>query len=150
MNTPNKVAELGRSPEISPARMIAKTFVFITSFAALSSCMLMGIFSAAGVCALIFGSDVLDTTLGDPPDRTHPAFILFMLLMVPGMIVGAIGGTFGIVLPLYRGFRLPFGRSNESARIWLHRYATGLAEYTKPTNSEQDGGGQPATRPESK
>jgi len=100
--------------------------------------MLMGIFSAAGVCALIFGSKVLDTTLGDSPDRTHPAFIIFMLLMVPGMIIGAIGGMFGIILPLYRKFRMPLGRSNESARIWLHRYATDLAEYTKPTNGEQD------------
>ncbi len=130
--------------------MLTKTFATITSLAGLLACMLMGIFSSAGVCALIFGSDVLDTTLGDPPDRTHPAFILFMLLMVPGMIIGAIGGVFGIVLPLCRKFRIPLDRSNESARTWLHRYATGLAEYTKPTNGEQDGGGQPATRPESK
>lgn len=125
-------------PERSPANMLTKTFVTITSFAALLVCMLMGIFSAAGVCAMIFGSEVLDTTLGDAPDRTHPAFILFMLLMVPGMIIGAIWGLFGIILPLYRKLRMPLGRSNESARIWLHRYATGLAEYTKPTIGEQD------------
>jgi len=126
--------------------MLAKTFVTLASFAALLACMLMGIFSAAGVCALIFGSEVLDTVLGDPPDRTHPAFMTFMLLMVPGMIVGAIGGTFGIILPLYRKFRIPLGRSNEAPRMWLHKYAVGLAEYTKPTNGEQAVDDQSPTR----
>ncbi|NLT71140.1 MAG: hypothetical protein GXX91_10660 [Verrucomicrobiaceae bacterium] len=117
--------------------MLIKTFVTLTSFVALLACMLMGIFSAAGVCALLFGSEVLDTTLGDTPDWTHPAFITFMLLMVPGMIVGAIGGMFGIILPLHRKFGISLGRRNEATRMWLHRYATRLAEYTKPTNGEQ-------------
>ena len=55
------------------------------SFLALLSCMLMGIFAAAGFCAFIFGSQILDTALGDTPNRTHPVFITFMLLMVPGI-----------------------------------------------------------------
>lgn len=118
--------------------MLTKTFVFMISFAAFLACMSMGVFSAAGVCAFIFGPEILNTVLGGTPDRTHPAFITFMLLMVPGMAIGAIGGMFGIILPLYRKFRLSLGRSNEPTRDWLHRYATGLAEYTKPTEGEAD------------
>ena len=117
--------------------MFLKTFIVIIAFIALLACMLMGIFSAAGVCALIFGSEILDTVLDDTPNRTHPAFITFMLLMVPGMLIGAIGAIFGVMLPLYRKFRIPLERSNERTRIWLNKYAIGLAEYTKPNKENK-------------
>ncbi len=66
----------------------------------LLACMLGGIFAAAGVSASVFGSSVLDTALGNPPDRMHPAFWLFMIVMVPGMLVGAAGAMFGVILPI--------------------------------------------------
>lgn len=69
-------------------------------FAVLMACMLGGIFAAAGVSAFAFSSSVLDTVLGNPPDRTHPAFWVFIIVMVPGMLVGAAGAMFGVILPV--------------------------------------------------
>ena len=112
--------------------MLIKNLIVTISFMALLACMLMGIFSAAGVCVVIFGSEILDADLGSTPNRMNPPFITFMVLMVPGMLVGAVGAIFGIMIPLYRKFRIPLERSNEDARRWLHGYALGLAEYTKP------------------
>ena len=66
--------------------------------------MLMGVFGAAGLCALIWGSSILDTALGDPPNRSHPAFITFLLVALPGMLVGGIGGMAGVLLPLFSYF----------------------------------------------
>lgn len=55
---------------------------------------LMGIFSMMGVCAMLWGSAVLDTALGSPPDYSHPAFWFGLLIMVPGMLIGFAGGLF--------------------------------------------------------
>jgi hypothetical protein len=82
---------MGRLPSILRA---------VALFLVLLACMLGGIFAAAGVCAAVFGSSVLDTTLGRSPDRTHPAFWLFMILMIPGMLVGGAGAMFGVILPV--------------------------------------------------
>jgi hypothetical protein len=106
--------------------------------------MAMGLFSASGVCAMVFGSQVLDTVLGSTPDRTHPAFIVFMLVMVPGMLIGVCGCFFGVIFPLYLRFHVPLGKSNEAFRPWLHRYATRLADYSKPLHGQPEGSGQPA------
>jgi hypothetical protein len=81
-------------PSLFPIlRAIALVLVLMAS-------MLGGIFAAAGLCAFVFGPAILDTTLGDTPDRTHPAFILFMVAMVPAMLVAAAGAVFGVMLPV--------------------------------------------------
>jgi hypothetical protein len=100
--------------------------------------MLMGIFSAMGVCAAVFGGEIVDTVLSAKPEpnRTHPAFILFMLLMIPGMLVGAIGGFFGIVFPLHRHFDVPLSNRSESTRVWLHAYAKRLLDFAETKNGE--------------
>ena len=54
--------------------------------------MLMGIFTAMGVCAQIWGGGILDTALGNPPDRSHPAFWLGLVVMVLGMLLSSLGG----------------------------------------------------------
>ena len=54
---------------------------------------LMGIFTAMGICAAIWGESVLNTAMGNPPDRSHPAFWLGFVIMVPSMIIGFIGGA---------------------------------------------------------
>lgn len=72
----------------------------VALFAVLLACMLGGIFAAAGVCAVVYGPSILDTALGRPPDRSHPAFWLFMILMVPGMLIGAVGAVFAVMLPV--------------------------------------------------
>jgi len=105
--------------------------VRIISFAALLGTMLFGVFAAAGVCAALFGSQILDTALGDPPDRSHPAFYLFLLLAVLGLLIGACGGVFGIVIPLYWRFNIPLGKRDALFRHWLHWYALQLSKYTK-------------------
>ncbi|YCM42141.1 hypothetical protein V2O64_12595 [Verrucomicrobiaceae bacterium 227] len=106
--------------------------VQLIAFGLFLACMLMGIFAAGGVCAMIFGSEVLDTSLGGEGDWSDPALIIFLCLMIPGMVVGAIGGIFGIVLPLYGKFGIPMDRSDEGSRRMLRKYASWLLEYTKP------------------
>lgn len=83
---------------------MTKSLVFFLSFAGLIASMLMGVLGAAGLCARIWGSSILDTALGDPPQLTHPAFITFMLVMIPGALLGAAGAIAAILLPLYSRF----------------------------------------------
>lgn len=85
--------------------------------------MLMGFLGAAGLCALIWCSSILDTALGDPPLRTHPAFITFMLVMVPAMLLGAVGALAGVVLPLFARFGIRYKCSPKFAKF-LRAYAT--------------------------
>lgn len=54
---------------------------------------LMGVFSIMGICAMLWGGDVLNTALSRPPDYSHPAFWLGLVLLVPGVIIGFAGGT---------------------------------------------------------
>jgi len=83
---------------------MTKVIVFLFSFAALVAGMLMGVLAAAGLCARIWGSSILDTALGDPPELSHPAFITFMLVMIPAALVGAVGAIASIMLPLFSRF----------------------------------------------
>ena len=107
-----------------------KVIVYILDSVALLGSMLLGIFGAAGVCAAIWGSSILNTALGDPPQRTHVAFITFMVIMVPGMLIGACGAVSGIILPLHLRFRIPFSTDGASLRF-LRNYALRLVELTK-------------------
>ena len=91
--------------------------------------MLLGIFAAAGFCALVWGSQVLDNELGGTPDRLHPAFITFMVLMLPGMLIGSIGAIFGVILPLHFKFKVKLGKSNRSLVMILSRYCKSLNEF---------------------
>ena len=83
---------------------ITRFSISLFCFIALVASMSMGIFGAAGLCAYIWGPSILDTVLGDSPDRSHPAFITFLLVMVPGMLIGAIGGVAGVLAPLFSYF----------------------------------------------
>jgi hypothetical protein len=74
-------------------------------FAALLFGMLIGLAGAFGACVPIWGSSILDTALGDPPDRSHPAFWVAMLLLVPAMLLGAAGSLTLLILPV--AFRFP-------------------------------------------
>ena len=69
--------------------------------------MVMGGFAAAGVCAFIWGPEILNTHLGKPPDWGHAASWTFLFLMIPFMIIGFVGGLFLFAIPLYTYFNLP-------------------------------------------
>ena len=64
----------------------------ILSYIVLIGVMLMGIFTAMGICAAVWGEGILRTALGNPPDRSHPAFWLFLVIMLPGMFLSSFGG----------------------------------------------------------
>ncbi|MBW8042018.1 MAG: hypothetical protein FVQ85_18740 [Planctomycetes bacterium] len=66
----------------------------------------MGICSSAGVCEFIWGTDIYETALGDPPVRTHPAFITFIILMTPFMIICVTGVFFLLVVPIFSKFHI--------------------------------------------
>ena len=86
-----------------------KSFILsILGLVILIASMLMGIFGSAGFCAAIWGSSILDTALGPQPQHCHPAFITFMLIAVPGMLLGAAGALVGIIVPLYSYFGIRY------------------------------------------
>ena len=103
-------------------------FYFIDGVA-LTISMLMGIFGAAGLCALIWGPSILVTALGNHPDRTHPAFITFMLVSMLGMLMGACGAISGIILPLHIRFRIPLLKSQGFESKFLKAYASKIIEF---------------------
>lgn len=135
-NRPLRNAKSIQPPETTPLSSMKRRLVSIASFVCFLACILMGIFSALGVCAAVFGGEIVDTVLSANPEpsRSHPAFIFFMLLMVPGMLVGAIGGLFGFVLPLHQRFQIPIGRRSNATRRWLHSYAQRLVVFTESKN----------------
>jgi hypothetical protein len=99
-----------------------KAIIAVVSTIAVFASMFLGIFAAAGLCVVIWGPSVLDTALGSPPQRTHPAFITFMLVMVPAMLLGAAGGIAGIMVPLYARFGI---RCSDSVAV--SRFMRGYA-----------------------
>lgn len=89
-----------------PAERVLPIVRAVVLVAVVLACMLGGVFAAAGVCAWVYGPSILGTALGGPPDRTHPAFWLFVIVMVPGMLIGAAGAVFGVVLPVAAKWRV--------------------------------------------
>ncbi|QIF03032.1 hypothetical protein [Roseimicrobium sp. ORNL1] len=80
---------------------ITRLSISLFGLIAMGASMSMGVFGAAGLCAYIWGPSILDTVLGESPDRSHPAFITFLLVMVPGIVIGAVGGVAGVLVPLF-------------------------------------------------
>lgn len=115
----------------SDPMVMTKLIVYFVDFLVMLVSMLMGIFGPAGLCALIWGSSILDTALGDPPQRTHPAFITFLLVMIPGMLIGACGAIAGIILPLHLRLDIPLPKSGKGDSRFLRAYATRLLELTQ-------------------
>lgn len=73
-------------------KKLTHNLLIFLAYTILMGVMLMGIFTAMGICAAIWGEGILHTALGSPPDRSHPAFWLFLIIMVPGMILSSFGG----------------------------------------------------------
>jgi hypothetical protein len=84
-------------------------------------CMLGGIFAAAGVVALVWGGDIVNGALGNPPNTAHPAFWIFIVLIWPCMLIGAAGGLAAIVFPVYYLFRIPMRRKGQPWG-WVETY----------------------------
>src|SRR5262245_32321363 len=105
--------------------MIIKGIVAALGAAALLASILLGIAGAAGVCAVFWGSSILDTALGNPPQRTHPAFITFFVLTYPAMFLCAAGCVATFLVPLYTRFGIPISRWPGVANF-MRRYATQL------------------------
>ena len=66
---------------------------------------LLGVFGAFGACVPFFGSNIFETALGSPPDYSHPAFWISLILVVPSMFIGAAGAFALFVMPV--AFRFP-------------------------------------------
>jgi hypothetical protein len=94
----------------------------ILLFGVLMACMLGGIFAACGLCTYIYGPAILETALGNPPDRTHPAFWLSLVLMVPAMLIGAAGAIFAVILPVSARWRVPGFLTSPADRRFLRWY----------------------------
>ena len=121
---------------------MARLLFNLYAFAALLFGGLIGLFGAYGACLPIWGSHIFDTALGNPPDRSHPAFWLSLALLLPSMLVGCFGALFLFILPV--AFRFPMaGRdaaSHPSEIRFLRRYAERLLHFTRP-HDENSGRG---------
>ena len=87
-------------------KWLTKIPLYIVSLILFIYSGIMVIFASAGICCVIWGDEILHTALGTPPDYGHPAFYLFILLMVPSMLIGFAGGFFLVILPIYSIFNL--------------------------------------------
>ena len=106
------------------------------------ACMLGGIFAAVGLCVVVYGPAILDTAIGRPPDRSHPAFWLLMAVTVPGMLVGAAGALFAVVLPIASRWTVagfPSAQERSLLRAYLSFVGVPLAE--EPTSGGSSAAG---------
>ena len=58
---------------------------------------------------MIFGVETVVNVMGKEPDSTQPAAIAYLVLTIPCMLLGAVGGLFGVVVPLYYKFGVDIG-----------------------------------------
>lgn len=89
-------------------------------------CMLSGIFAAGGIVACIFGGGEYGS-LRVIQDKTSVAFWVFIALLAPLMLVGALGGIAAIVLPAYCVFRIPLRRKGQPLK-WLQTYLKAVSK----------------------
>jgi hypothetical protein len=69
----------------------------------LAAMLVGGIFGIAGAmvpAVLLWGPRILDSALGSPPDRSHPAFLLGLVLLGPCVVFGCVAGVMLLFLPV--------------------------------------------------
>lgn len=98
--------------------MKKSTILNILSLVIFLSSMLMGIFAAMGFCVAIWGPSILETALGSRPQHSHPAFITFVLIMVPGMFL-SMAGALGV--PYMRSSLCIDVKQLRKAAAWILR-----------------------------
>ena len=124
-----------------PMKHFLIIIIKITLFSVLVMSGLFGIFASAGFCGFVWGGDILDTALGSPPIRTHPAFITFIVLMVPLMILGYVGVYFTVIFPIIAKFRLgSFLCSDSGTQRLIRKYTEILQSIRKEPGLETDKG----------
>jgi len=110
------------------------------AFVALLFGMLIGLLGAYGACVPIWGAGILDTALGSPPDRSHPAFWLSLALLVPSMLIGAAGALALLIMPV--AFRFPtavsFGLPQRYQLRFLRRYAESILRFVTTQEARLD------------
>ena len=94
-----------------------KIIIFLITFLLFLFSGIMGVFASAGLCAFIWGGDVLKMELGTPPDYTHPAIYFFIILSVPLIIIGFAGGFFLFVIPICTRFEIRTGTTKGDIEI---------------------------------
>ena len=62
----------------------------------------------------LWGESFVKGALADPVDRSSPGYWVFIALIAPCMLIGAVGGLTVIVFPIYRIFRIPMRRKGQS------------------------------------
>ena len=95
--------------DVRQTQTMKKCIVYIIDAISLMLAMTLGLFGPVGLCAAIWGGSILDTALGDPPMRTHPAFLVFIILIAPSMLLSAFGAIIAIIIPLHIKTCIPLG-----------------------------------------
>lgn len=78
--------------------------VALLNFYALMAIIVGGFIGVGGAifpCVLIWGPEILNTALGSPPDTSHPAFWLGLILLIPCLILGVASGIMLLALPVF-------------------------------------------------
>src|SRR5262249_34863361 len=111
------VAELGK---VFAMRTVGKGLALVVALAGFLAGGAMGGCAMMGLTVSLWGPEVLDRALGNPPDRSHPAFWFFLAGLPPAILLGVIGAFFGWVVPVssLTGARL----GNDEPPRWVRRY----------------------------
>ena len=101
-------------------RAVGKGLALVVALAGFLAGGVMGGCAMMGLTASLWGPAILDTALGNPPDRSHPAFWFFLAGLPPAMFLGFVGAFFGWVVPVsyLSGARL----GNGEPPRWFRRY----------------------------
>jgi hypothetical protein len=103
-------------------------------FAAMFAGFVFGLAAAVAPCVIIWGPGILSTALGSTPDKSHPAFWVGLLLLVPCVSLGLAAGFMLLFLPV--AFRHPaifeaikFDSRDSVLATPMRWYARHLLEY---------------------
>ena len=90
---------------------------YILSFCIFLFFGISGVFTAAGISALIWGSEVLDKELGNSPEGFTPQMVVFLSLMIFFMLYGFLSSLLTILIPYFVKFDLNVHDSPQNKKI---------------------------------
>jgi hypothetical protein len=125
-------------------RAVGKGLALVVALAGFVAGGALGGCAMIGLTASIWSPAVLNTALGNPPDRSHPAFWFFLAGLPPAMLLGFLGAFFGWVVPVcyLTGARL----GHAAPPRWCRRYLYWVRVVLDPRRDPSAGPGSRLAR----
>jgi hypothetical protein len=120
--------------------MVGKGLALVAALVGFCAGGAMGGCAVTGLTAMLWGPTVMTGALGNPPDRSHPAFWFWIALLPLGVVFGFIGALFGWVVPVIylTGARL----GNDEPPRWFRRYLCWVRLVLCPRRARQADAGK--------